>query len=149
MPVEQLPDVWAERDHPVLIATARLLDARGGPLTSDEIADAANVDHERVVRALTNLANGFLEVQDASSLGGRDCYALGITGRGLQAAGQWPTPEAAADRLLAALDQQIDNTVEGTPRSSRLRALRDGVASIGRDVLVDVMGGVLTGRIPT
>lgn len=145
---DALPDLWATRDLPVLIATARLLDESGGPLMSHQIADAAGVEFRDAIRGLINLGNGYLEVRDASTMAERDCYVTGITAQGLRAAGQWPSADTAVDRFLAALDKQIDNTVEGTPKASRLRALRENAGSIGRDVLVEVMGGVLTGRIP-
>lgn len=148
MSASTLPDVWATRDYPVLIAAAQLLDADGLPHTSDEIAEVAGIERAAVVRALVNLGHGFLEVRSESSINEEDCFVTGITAEGLRAAGQWPSPETAADRLISALDEQIDNTVEGTPKASRLHTLRDNITSVGRDVLVEVMGGVLTGRIP-
>lgn len=143
-----LPDLWGTRDYPVLIAAARMLNEGERVLPSNRIAEAANVEPASAVRALLNLSNGYLEVRDASTLDGQDCYVTGITAEGLRAAGQWPSADTAVERLLAALDQQIDNATEGSPKANRLRLLRDNLASVGRDVLVEVMGGVLSGRIP-
>ena len=100
------------------------------------------------MHALQHLGEQHLTVRDMSTYDGPDCYVDGITAEGLRAAGQWPSPEAAVDRFIAAIDEQINNTAEGTPRLSRLRTLRESVTGIGREVLVEVMGAVVTGRIP-
>lgn len=146
---EPLPDLWASRDFPVLVAVARLLDETGRPVTSYEVASEVQIEQPTAVRALTNLAHGFLEVRSENSVSDNDCYVVGITADGLRAAGQWPSPEAAVDRLIAALDAQIDVAPEGSPKASKLRALRDGVVGVSRDLLVEVMGAVITGRLPT
>lgn len=145
---ESLPDLWVSRDHPILIAAAQLLEEGRPPITSNAVAARAGVELQAAVRALLHLGRDHLEIRDSSTYDGPDCYLLGITPDGLRVAGQWPTPETAVDRFIAALDEQIENTVEGTPRASRLRSLRDNVTGIGREVLVEVMGAVITGRIP-
>lgn len=145
---EPLPDVWASRDHPVLLAAAQLLDEVRTPITSNAVAARAGIEQEAAVRALLHLGDEHLEIRDSSTYDGADCYVLGITAEGLRASGQWPTAEAAVERLLAALDAQIDGAPEGSPRASRLRAFRAGVAEVGKDLLVEVMGAVISGRIP-
>lgn len=146
---ELLPDLWVSRDLPVLLAAAELLEGARPPITSNAVAARAGVELAATVRALLHLGHEHLEIRESSTYDGLDCYVLGITAEGLRASGQWPSAEAAVDRLFAALDEQIDNTVEDTPKASRLRAIREGIAGVGRDVLVDVMGAVITGRIPT
>ncbi len=145
---ERLDDLWSTRDYPVLLVVARLLREQPRPLMSHELADLTGLEHQEVVGALTNLGHRHLDVRDASSEGMRDNYVVGILPAGLEAVGQWPSPAAAADRLVAALDAMIDATAEGSPKQSRLKAARDGLLAAGRDVLVDVAGAAITGRLP-
>jgi hypothetical protein len=42
----------------------------------------------------------------------------------------------------------IDATADGSPKQSRLKAARDGLLAAGRDVIVDVAGAAITGRLP-
>jgi len=133
--LDPLPDLWATRDHPVLVAAARLLEERRPPITSNDIAAAAGLEHQDSVRALLHLGDEHLKIRDSSTYDGLDCYVYGITPEGLRAAGQWPSPEAAAERFLAALDELIKNTDEGSPKGAWLRTLRQHVTSFGLDVL--------------
>ncbi len=144
-----LDDVWATRDLPVLVATVRLLEEHPGlPRQAGEIAELTGLPEAEVQKALRNLATDYLEVADWASLGSHDFVAVNYTSDALRATGAWPSPELAADRLLAALSTAIDNAAEGSPKQSRLRALRDGFLAAGRDVTVEVAAAVLTGRIP-
>lgn len=144
-----LDDVWATRDLPVLIAAVRLLDEQPGlPRQASEIAEVTGLPETEVQKALRNLATGYLEVADWASLTSHDYVAVGFTSDALRATGAWPSPELAADRLLAALGTAIDNATEGSPKQSRLKALRDGFVAAGRDITVEVAAAVLTGRIP-
>ncbi len=135
------------RDLPVLITVARLLEA-DDIVQSSDVAAAVNLPERQVELALTNLSQRYLSVEDASSFDGRDVYVTGIRAAGLEAAGQWPTPETAADRLLAAISRLADAEPADSPRRPRLIAVRDGLLAAGRDVLVEVAGSVITGKIP-
>jgi len=145
---ERLDDLWSARDYPVLVAVARRLREAPRPLMSHELAEVTGLHHQEVVGALTNLGHRHLDVRDASSEGVRDNYVVGIMPAGLEAVGQWPSPDAAADRLVAALNAMIDATADGSPKQSRLKAARDGLLAAGRDVIVDVAGAAITGRLP-
>lgn len=146
--LERLDDLWSTRDYPVLVAAARRFREQSRPLMSHELVEATGLEHHEVVAALSNLGHRHLDVRDASSEGARDNYVVGIMPAGLEAVGQWPSPDTAADRLVAALDALIDTTAEGSPKQSRLKAARDGLLAAGRDVLVDVAGAAITGRLP-
>lgn len=143
-----LDDVWSIRDLPVLVATVRLLDETGRPVQANQISTATGIAEAEVQRALTNLGREHLEVADWGSLVGKDWVAIAKTAAGLRAAGAWPSAEVAADRLIAALEEIIDNTVDGSPKQSRLKAARDALLAAGRDVLVEVAGAAITGRVP-
>lgn len=146
-PVQPLEDKWSSRDLPVLITAVRLLEEED-TVDAATIASELGLSHRAVVVALTHLGHQHLEVSDMSSFDAADNYVTGVRPAGLEAAGQWPTPEAAADRLSAALEAMLDAAPEGSSRRSRLIALRDGVLGAGRDVIVDVAASVITGRLP-
>jgi len=144
-----LDDIWTTRDLPVLVAAVRLLDEQPGlPRQAGEIAELTGLPEGDVQKALHNLATDYLDVADWGSLAGHDFVAVGFTSNALRATGAWPSPELAADRLLAALGAAIDNATEGSPKQSRLKAIRDGFVAAGRDITVEVAAAVLTGRIP-
>ncbi|MBD8585967.1 hypothetical protein IFT90_15535 [Frigoribacterium sp. CFBP 8766] len=149
--MDQLPrldDVWAARDYPVLMAVAKMLEEQD-VLQSQEIATSSGQSQREVVLALTNLGHRHLVVKDASGFNERDNYVVGIRPEGLEAVGQWPSSDVAADRLIAALDALVDTSPIDSPKQNRLVAIRDGFATAGRDVLVDVAAAVISGRIPT
>lgn len=142
-------DTWETRDLPLLRTIVAMRDAEPGhPITSHALAEAAAVTPDQARSALQNLGAEFVILKDASSMAQWDVFVIGVTAEGLRAAGAWPSPETAADRLLAAIDEQISVLPEGSPRSSKLKAARDGLLGAGRDVLVSVAAAVLTGRIP-
>ena len=122
----------------------------GGPsVLSGQIAEDTGLDHTDAVRALLALSKRYLDVAFTRTASGEVHFAVvqGVTAAGLEATGRWPSAETAADRFIAALDRAIDETPEGSPKASRLRTIRDNAVAMSRDVLVDVMGAVLSGRI--
>lgn len=68
-----------------------------------------------------------------------------VTAKGRREVGLWPSPETAADRLMAALEQAIEQA-EGEQKT-RLQKVRDGLAKAGRDVIIGIASGVATGQI--
>lgn len=142
-----MDDRWSSTDLPVLIATARILEEKD-PVDSSDVVEVTGLTHREVVIALTNLGQRHLIVEDSSAFEGRDVYVTGIRAAGLEASGQWPTPDAAADRLVDAFNQLIDAEPDESPKRSRLVAVRDELIAVGRDVLVDVAGAVISGRLP-
>jgi hypothetical protein len=142
-------DVWQSRDLIVLRAIVTKRDERPGhPITSHDLARDLGMGVDHVLAAVQNLATSHIEIAEQSSLTSWDAFVTGVTESGLRAAGAWPSPEAAADRLIAALNDKIDGLPEDSPKQNRLKSVRDGLLGAGRDVLVEVAGAVLTGRIP-
>jgi len=139
-----LPDTWYSRDLPVLEACVRLVDENpgvGGRL--HEIAAATGLDDQTVYVATSALDDaGYIQRQMVSPA--RAGRVVAGSGAARAAVGQWPTPESAADRLVAALEAQIAATTELEERG-RLERLLAGVAGVGRDVLVAVLSKALTG----
>lgn len=71
----------------------------------------------------------------------------GVTSDGLRAVGRWPSAEQGVERLLDALDELIEHLPEGSPKQTKLKALRDDAGEVGKGVLTQVVSAVLTGAI--
>jgi hypothetical protein len=89
---------------------------------------------------------------EAGYLTGTEAAGMGVilfgdlTSQGRREVGQWPSPDAAADRLLAALDAAIEKSPEGDQKG-RLQRAREALGGMTRDLLVDVAGSVVRGEI--
>jgi len=132
-------------------ATARRWRSEAARLgIADAIAFEGEADRADVAAALVRLNTRYLEVKVSYAFGGTivSCAAQGVTEPGLREVGMWSSPAAVADRLIAALEALIDNTAEGSPKQSRLRAARDGLLGAGRDIMVEIAGAAITGRLP-
>lgn len=139
-----LPDTWYARDLPVLEACVSLVDENPGiGATVPELSAASGVTEDGVKAALRALeAAGLIGV--LWGLTSEGVSVPRVAGEARRLAGAWPTPETAADRLVAALEAQIAATTEPEERG-RLELLLAGVAGVGRDVLVAVLSKALTG----
>ncbi len=140
-----LPDQWADRDLPVLIAVARLLeDGFGGVLDSTAIQPHVRLDRADLARALLALQPGYLEVEVQRGFGGGGgpprMSVVALTERGRRAVGLWPS-ERNVDALVYALEQAADQAPTEEQRG-KLRQAAHAVAGVGRDVMVDVLGAV-------
>ena len=67
----------------------------------------------------------------------------GITDEARRAVGQWPTPEAVADRIVAALLEAAEREPD-RQKQTKLRAAAETLGSFGRDLLVNVAANVAT-----
>ncbi|MGY1826243.1 hypothetical protein [Blastococcus sp. SYSU DS0541] len=111
---ELLPDTWFSRELPVLIEAVRHFDASNQPLPTDTIADSLGWDVDQVGAAVRRLERVGLLEELGVGLGtaGGD-YVARVSADAYRATGAWPTPEIAADRLLAALQAAVDKAPEG------------------------------------
>jgi len=145
---EPLPDQWYSRDLLVLREVARRF--ADNPATSrveaGDIADTLGLDHA-VVCAIGGILRdaGFVDGVEVDQLPGLVLFT-NLTPTGRREVGLWPSPDVAADRLLAALEAAVTNAPTEEARGKARRVL-DAFTSAGRDLLVDVAGGVVTGQI--
>jgi DNA-binding MarR family transcriptional regulator len=143
---EPLPDQWYSRDLLVLheVACAFANDPQATPEASD-IAKALDLDEDLVGIIGESLKEaGYVDGITTSSDG--IIIFTKLTPAGRREVGLWPSPETAADRLLAALQAAVDNAPTEEAKSKARRAL-DAVVSAGRDFAIDVASGVVTGQI--
>jgi hypothetical protein len=105
--------------------------------------DEADPETARVLEELVH--SGYLEMtMDLDQLPGPAFCRL--SEKGLRTVAGWPSADAAVDSLLAALDERIATT-ESEGERGRLRAIRDSIGAVSRDVVADVLAKVITGQM--
>jgi hypothetical protein len=122
--VTRMPDLWAERDLPVLQSIVRRVIANDYAASQDVARDTGLPDQivDRSVRQLRDA--GYV---NAHFEGGGGLGVMGVNPIALTTTGAWPTPESLVDRLLDALEQSIAAAPSEAERSRRQRAL-DGLS---------------------
>jgi hypothetical protein len=137
----------------VLIEAVRHFDAARDPgafippLAAVTVAEHLGREVEDVMAAVRALARGgYVEEMRASMSSKAGSRIKQVSAEAYRAVGAWPSPDTAADRLLAALQAAVDNAPEGEAKN-RARRILDGFRAAGRDFLVDVASGVVTGQI--
>jgi outer membrane protein assembly factor BamA len=142
-------DTWHNRDLPVLKAAVGLYEEKGrGPRVS-AIEARTGFDQETVQRALRALYSEpyFEEVRTASGVGfivvGRPTSAA------LRVAGQWPTPEAQLERMVAALEAASDDDARPERDRSRFKQAALWLGGAASQVAIGALrgagGNVMTG----
>lgn len=137
-----MQDRWANRDLPVLLAAARLLEDTDDAPGFGEIAATTGLDEADVVRALTALDGVYLRAIRSDTFSGLDDFDVeALTERGRRAVGLWPTGDGP-DALVSALQQAAEATSDEEEKKL-LRRAGGAVASISRDVMSDVLAAVI------
>lgn len=144
---EKLPDVWSTRDYPVLLAVGRLTAESTRPITTQQVASEADIELPAVIKAVEVLADRYLLASDISTYDGPNYLVSGLTDDGRREVGQWPSDEAAADRILEAITTLLER--DDTPEQTKnwLIKTRDSLAGMGRDVLTQLAGAALRGPL--
>lgn len=141
-----MEDTWFSRELPVLRATVELFDdPERHSVNIDTLAEATGFDIETVQRALSRLNQAeppYLKGAGAWQLG-YPVKLLGVTERALRDAGQWPTPENLADRLIAGLEQAAEAETDPA-KKTRLRRAAEAVGGVGRDLFVEITAAAVS-----
>lgn len=148
---QALADTWQARDLPFLRELVAQIDRT--PRTRVSAADigvSLSMSDTDTLRALHNLKRGSFvtERPGPRRMGhGETDFALDVTEKALYAAGAWPSPETAADRLVAALEAlAVDAPDE--PTRTRARSALEQVGGFSRDTLAAIAATVITGQLP-
>lgn len=115
-----MESTWENRDLPVLKATVEIFD-RDGNVRATDIERELGWDEETVQRALRALyRKPFFAGDEDDGLSGPIIFVGAPTGKALEVAGQWPTPENLLERLVAALAAAGEN--DNVPEQERGKA---------------------------
>ena len=126
-----LPDTWHSRDLPVLVEAVRHFDAVNQPLSADTLAETLGWDVEAVMAAVRALDRGGY-VTTMRGAEAPESWVGAVSADAYRAAGAWPSPDTAADRLLAALQAAVDKAPEGSEAKTRARRLLDGLLAAAK-----------------
>jgi hypothetical protein len=132
---------WSTNDGPVLAAVWRILNRQEHASENETLIELGRPIEDRlaVMRSMKRLNdNGFLVCKvstgDATI---QDVMATSVTEKGLQALGQWPSPnQELIAALIAALNDAADKVAP--KEATKLRKAATMLGGISRDVLVDV-----------
>ncbi|WP_132301640.1 hypothetical protein [Kribbella sp. VKM Ac-2568] len=141
-------DTWHSRDLPVLRATVQLcevdVDRQGARL--GEIAAAAQLSEDDTLLALRLLeSDGLIQVSWMNPA--RAARVLGVTGEAMRRVGRWPTPEAAYDRLIKALEAIAESEEQPPEERSRARKVLAAVGGASREFGIQLGAAVLGAQI--
>ncbi len=134
-------DTWNNRDLPVLKAAVELYEEKGrGPRVS-AVEERTGFDPDTVQRALRALYSEpyFEEVRMASGVG----YIMvgKPTSAALRVAGQWPTPEAQLERMVAALEAAANDEGRDEEERSRFQQAKLTLKGAAYQIAIGALGG--------
>ncbi|MGW6263993.1 hypothetical protein [Cellulosimicrobium funkei] len=139
---------WFERDYPVLLATAELLETSAySHATTPQIAAKTEIDIGAVVKALTNLKERYVLVTDASTMTSRDYLVTGLTADGLVAADVWPSGDTVAERIIAAIEKALEEAPEGSPKQTKLKSALGSLRDLGVGGAGNILGQAVSSAL--
>jgi len=140
-----MESTWETRELPVLEAIVRHFNGddpnSAGIPTVQTFADITGRDVREVHRAVRDLSPTYVTIK-ASGLSANPMI-MGVTDAARRAVGQWPSPEAVADRIV----RELVAAVEREPDEAKRTKLRAGVEAVGgfvREVAINVLGNAAT-----
>lgn len=142
-----MESTWETREIPVLTATVDLFEEAGNimPVTVQEIAARSQLEPADVFNSLMAMKDVYVEVRLVLAGGNPNPHMVTrVSSEARRLVGQWPTPEALTDRVIAELTAAA-NAEPDPEKKSSLRVFADAAASVGRDVLVNVMTALIVG----
>jgi len=144
-----MDELWTG-DREVLTRIVELFEVSGRALqVAGIVEEFSEGRRDQVVQSIRRLSShGYLVTVDRGgglvTRGHRPLVVTGVTERALQTVGAWPSDAALmADRLLELLAEQAESEPEPGKRSKLQSGLK-GLRGMTREVLVDVLGSVIT-----
>lgn len=142
-------DTWESRDLPVLRAAVELYDEKGRPPRATDLERATGFDKDTVQRALRALYSEPFFEKGVESSGNQIIIVGNPTSAALRVAGQWPSPEAQLERLVAALQAAADDEDRPEEERSKLKqailTLRGAAWQVALNALGGAGGNLMTG----
>lgn len=134
---------WYTRELPVLIAAIEYLEEHDyeRTLQAFHLAPVVGMDATEVGKALKAMDGTYVRISlTGQGLPGALVHEVYSAGR--RAAGQWPTPELVAQKLVTGLETAA--ATEADPeKKSKLRQTADFLGSAGKDLLINITASVI------
>jgi hypothetical protein len=135
---------WPNRDLPVLSAIVEIAERTSQGITPAMLVAETGLsrsDVDRALRALATEREPFFEYSDDDT--GDVVAVANPTGQARRTVGQWPTPASLASEIIEALSKAADREPD-PEQKSKLRAVVDFFAGVGRGVLTEVTTKAIT-----
>lgn len=146
MTEKPLTDVWRVRDFLVLVEVTRRIDSGTSTVRPTEVAAALGITEEEVQRAGAALARrGLVHIRGADQL--PVIFFYDVSGEAYLMTGLHPDGQDALTRLVSALNQAAERSMDPDERSG-LRRAADSLLSLPSAVAGGVMTAYLTGMLP-
>lgn len=134
---------WYTRELPVLTAALQFLEEHDYGLLPEatDLAPIVGLDVMAVAKALKAMDGEFIRTTTTfEGMPGTTVHEVYPAGR--RAAGQWPTPELVAQRLIAGLEAAAAE--EANPeKKSKLKQTALFLGSSGKDLLINLVASVI------
>jgi hypothetical protein len=150
-------DTWTSRDLPVLKQVCAVLDVEERLSTRDIDPSSIGISSDDLLRALRALDGEYLVINwyqrhralmdPSDPILRNEGTIIAITAAARREVGMWPTAERVTERLLATLDEQIENSGDDPDRRSKLIKIRDAIGGTARDLFVDIVGSAVSKAI--
>jgi hypothetical protein len=150
-------DTWKSRDLPVLKHVCAVLDIEESLSTRDIDPSSIGIGEDDLVRALRALDDEYLVINwyvrhralmdPSTPIPRNEGTIIAITAAARREVGMWPTAERVTERLLAALDEQIESSSDDPDKRSKLIRIRDAVGGTARDLFVEIVGSAVSKAI--
>jgi hypothetical protein len=136
---------WETRDLPVLEYIVEYYDEHGDAPDPSLICEALDMDDEDVQRALRALQHDQPPfITDVRTTAAGTIFGVGApTGHARRTVGAWPTPDALAERIVAALNEAAEQEPDPETKG-RLKRAAQAVGGVGREVMIRVLSDVMT-----
>lgn len=129
-----LNDTWFAIDLPVLEKAVAVLDDEQYPVATQQLANSLAMEHADVVRALKRLEGEYVEVIWMTTSDGPIGRVKEVSAGARREVGQWPSPDALVERLIAELERRVETATDDEERT-RWQRLLDGAKGVGSNAL--------------
>jgi hypothetical protein len=143
-----MESTWESREMLILRAVDYFDDPERHHVDIDDLVAATGLDEDDVKRGLRALGTASPPYVQGIAIA-ETVYPISlteVTERARREVGQWPTPEAWVDRLVAGLEQAADDEPNEEKRS-RIKQAAGVLGGIARDVAVKAASGAITGAM--
>jgi len=125
----------------VLKAAVDIFEREGDPIAANEIAALADLNSDTVQRALRALSTEPFFGKGLETAKGDILFVGKPTSHALRVAGQWPSPETLLDRLVAALENAVDDETRVPEERGKLKQVALGLRGAAGQIAISALGG--------
>jgi hypothetical protein len=143
-------DVWNSRDFPVLAAVTRRWDISGAePVYIADVTADLDLPEAEVLNSIRVLSGHGLittAVRDRRLTGASGNHVKYVSREAYELVGLWPSPEAAYERMIRALEDIAEHSDDDVKRG-RAKKLLALLGDSGRQLGISVAAAMISGQV--